>query len=74
MKKICKRSHWEPIRNDERAFDYCMKEDTRVAGPWEFGERPIRRNNATDWAMVRQAAKQGQLEKVPDDVFVKHYN
>lgn len=51
-----------------------MKEDTRVAGPWEFGERPIRRNNATDWAMVRQAAKQGQLEKVPDDVFVKHYN
>lgn len=25
---------------------YCMKEDTRVEGPWEFGEYKDRRENA----------------------------
>lgn len=24
----------------EQAIDYCTKDDTRVEGPWEFGERP----------------------------------
>lgn len=73
MKKICPRTHWEAVRNDS-SFDYCMKEDTRVDGPWEFGQRPIRRNNATDWQRVKQAAKEGKLDEVPDEVFVKHYN
>lgn len=51
MKKICKRTHWETIKSD-KGFDYCMKADTRVDGPWEFGARPIRRNNKTDWDSV----------------------
>lgn len=33
-------AHCEIIRNQERAFDYCMKEDTRVAGPWIWPEPP----------------------------------
>lgn len=32
-------AHWEP-RNGERevARSYTMKQDSRIAGPWEFGE------------------------------------
>jgi len=26
-----------------------MKEDTRVEGPWEFGNKPVRRNAKVDW-------------------------
>lgn len=73
MKKICPRTHWEPVKCD-KGFDYCMKEETRAAGPWEFGERPIQRNNAADWAIIKNAAKTGKLEEVPDDIYVKHYH
>ena len=41
MKKVCKYTHWEPVKKDNGAADYCMKEDTRVEGPWTFGERPL---------------------------------
>lgn len=31
-------AHWEPRRGTrEEARNYCRKEDTRIAGPWEFG-------------------------------------
>jgi len=50
MKKICNKAHWEIVRVNNGAHDYCMKEDTRVEGPWEFGVRPVQRNNKDDWA------------------------
>ena len=33
------------VKIDNGVRDYCMKEDTRVAGPWEFGKIPVRRNS-----------------------------
>ena len=48
MKKICARSHWELARSDAASRKYVMKEDTRVAGPWEFGARPLSNNNKAD--------------------------
>lgn len=36
---ICADSHWEPANGSpEQNIAYCTKEDTRVAGPWQFGE------------------------------------
>ena len=37
FKKIDKRVHVETVKINNGADDYCMKEDTRVEGPWEFG-------------------------------------
>ena len=51
-----------------------MKEETRVAGPWEFGKIPLSRNSKTDWALVKQAAKAGDYDKIPDNILVTHYS
>lgn len=48
MKKICKYTHWEPVKKDNGAADYCMKEETRLEGPWTFGERPLDMTNSED--------------------------
>lgn len=71
---MCKFSHFAVVRRDNGASDYCLKEETRVAGPWEFGVKPVRRNNKTDWEEVKQLAKAGNLDKIPADIFVKHYS
>lgn len=72
MKKhLSKRAHWEMMRasdtNDARK--YCMKEETRVDGPWEFGKyvRTTRthrsgRGRRTDIELFRDAIKSGQTE------------
>lgn len=48
MKKLDHEVHWEPVRRDNGAADYCMKEDTRVEGPEEFGVKPVRMNKKRD--------------------------
>lgn len=50
-----------------------MKTETRLDGPWEFGEKPVQRNNKQDWDKVREEAKKGNLDNVPADIYVKHY-
>lgn len=74
LKKLCGKSHFEPVEKDNGIDAYCMKVETRLEGPWEFGVRPVVRNSKTDWARVRAHAVSGELSKIPDDVFVKHYN
>ena len=51
-----------------------MKEDTRVEGPWEFGDRPIQRSSKTDWQHVKDCAMSGNLEEIPPDIYVQHYS
>lgn len=65
--------HATGVKRDNGIFDYASKEDTRVEGPWEFGERPIRRNNKTDWDQVYEEAKKGNFENIPSHIKVQHY-
>lgn len=48
LKKHCAHSHFEKIKVDNGAFDYCKKAETRVVGPWEFGEPPLKVNCKLD--------------------------
>ncbi len=74
INKFDKAIHCESVkRTPNTAADYCMKEDTRIEGPWEFGERPVQRNSKTDWKDVLHNAKIGNIEGIPDDIIVKHY-
>lgn len=38
MKKIDSTAHWEGAKDPHASRAYCQKEDTRMEGPWEFGE------------------------------------
>lgn len=40
LKSINKRAHWEKVKEPQAAFRYCQKEDTRLEGPWVYGETP----------------------------------
>lgn len=57
IKKLNNKLHIEVVKINNGAHDYCMKEDTRLEGPFEFGTRPVQRNNKVDWDMVRSNAK-----------------
>lgn len=65
-------AHFTPVLRDNGAGDYCMKELTRVLGPWEFGTKPVRRNCKADWDEVRELAKKGDFEAIPSDVYIQH--
>lgn len=39
VRSILPRAHWEPRRGTrDQAREYCRKEETRLLGPWEYGE------------------------------------
>lgn len=44
LSKVCKKSHFVAVKVDNGASDYCLKEETRLEGPWEFGLKPARLN------------------------------
>lgn len=56
LKKLCKYTHWTPVTKDNGASDYCLKEETRQEGPWEFGKKPLRQ-------YVKGECKEARAEK-----------
>jgi len=56
------------------ADDYVWKEDTRVAGTqFELGKKPIRRNSAVDWMLVKEKAISGNIEDIDPQIYITHY-
>lgn len=72
-KKVLPAAHCEAAIGD-KAREYCMKEDTRVEGPWEFGVKPVQRNSKADWEEVYLKAKRGRIEEIPADIRVRCYS
>lgn len=72
LKKIEPRAHWEKTRS-AAAVDYCFKKETRLLGPWEFGHKPVKRNDKKDWEAVWEFAKTGNFTAIPAEIRVKHY-
>lgn len=75
LKKICPKSHFEPVRRDNGASDYCLKEDTRLEGPWEFGIKPARRNISGDVASQNKRILELGPEKCVEEglIHIKDY-
>lgn len=72
--KIDKRIHVEPVFKNNGADTYCMKTDSRIEGPWEFGKMPIMRQSKLDWAVVKDLAKNGKLDQIPEDIYCRYYS
>lgn len=69
---FCNTAHCEAARSAS-AETYVRKEETRDGEPYEFGSRPINRNSAPDWQRVKDLAKQGSLDAIPADIYIRHY-
>ncbi|AJD07562.1 replication-associated protein [Sewage-associated circular DNA virus-33] len=68
------RVHAEPSRS-EAAEEYVFKEDTAIANTrFELGAKAFNRASKTDWALAKKCAKEGNIDGVPDDVYIKYYN
>lgn len=66
--------HAEPTRS-AAALEYVWKEDTRVPNTqFELGEMPVNRAVAADWDRVRTAARAGELDAIPADIYVRNYS
>lgn len=63
MKKLDGRAHWEQMRGTiAQAVAYCKKEETRIDGPWEYGE--IRgAGRPTTLELVGDMIKAGKSDK-----------
>lgn len=71
---FCPQAHIEKTRSDA-ADAYVWKEESAVQGTrFEKGDKPLRRNNKTDWDLVRTNAKTGNFDDIDADVFVRHYS
>jgi len=60
------RTHWEvksKFSTVAQAIEYCQKEDTRLAPPVEFGERPFEQGHRTDLHQVEVDIKSGTFTK-----------
>lgn len=56
------------------ANQYVWKDESAVPNTrFEYGEKTFNRNSKTDWAQVKQHAIQGNLDQVPDDIYIRHY-
>lgn len=56
-----------------KANDYCIKPDTRIGEPFEFGAKPIQRNDKLDWEGIWISAQSGDLLAIPPSIRVVSY-
>lgn len=71
IKKIYPTAHIEMSRS-KAAEEYVWKEETRIEGTqFEKGVKPANRSSKNDWSEIKKNAAAGQLDKIPEDVFVR---
>lgn len=76
MKKLDARAHWEHCKCPAEARAYAMKEDTRVQGPWEFGEcrkagrKPTLQEVCT---LVLDGKSDYDIARAAPEQFVRHH-
>lgn len=65
MKNIVPRAHFEPrLGTRDQARDYCMKSESRIDGPWEYGEFGSGgQGKRNDVVRLYECVKQGKTNK-----------
>lgn len=78
LKKLHRRIHWEPRRGTpDEARDYCMKEEGRIAGPWEWGTfrgAPGKRTDLEElYKLARSSASLLEVAEACPSSYMRHY-
>jgi len=70
LKKLAPTAHWEIRRGThEQAKTYCSKTDTRVDGPWQYGDEP-KQGTRQDLISVKKRILEGASElEIADEFF-----
>lgn len=76
LKKLLPTAHWEPrAGTQEQARNYCMKDDTRIEGPWELGELKAQ-GKRCDLDEAYKLVKEGGAKRVAQEmptVYIKFH-
>lgn len=65
--------HIEPAKS-EAVHAYCHKDETYIEGTrFKYGELPLRRNNKTDWDLIKKKAIEGDLDNIPSDIYIRYH-
>lgn len=77
LKKLHPTAHWEARRGTrDQARAYCMKEETRLEGPYERGTWETQQGKRTDLEGAVAALREGGMKRVVEEhptVFVKFH-
>lgn len=71
LKKHCKHAHFEIVKINNGANDYCNKDEGRLEGPWEFGIRPARKNVKGDTRRRNEQLLEMGTAKAVEEGYIK---
>lgn len=76
--KLLTRAHLEPTKDLKASIDYCQKQEGRLDGPWELGDRPrIGQGRRTDLQNIAARVVAGEsipkLIKENPEHFIKYH-
>lgn len=73
FKKYNPKIHAEKCKSEQASMEYVQKEETRIDGPQEYGEKPFHANKKVDWDDVWEKAKQGKIDEIQASIRFIHY-
>jgi len=64
--------HYE-LSYSKAVAEYVWKDETSLGERFEFGKKPLKRNDKNDWDAIKLSAMENRIDDIPSDVFIRYY-